>query len=86
MECNHKWEQLHEQFILGGHFPVGFRCVLCAKHVNQNQLTPAGLSGEMLGQHRLIGVHGSRIQRADGSVCQEQVITRDGKLHILESR
>ncbi len=86
MSCTHEWEQLHEQSLLGGSFPIGFRCVRCNEHVNQNELTPAGLPGTMLGQHRLIGVHGGRIERADGSTCREQVITRDGKLHILESR
>ena len=83
MAHTHRWRQLHEEFLLGGSFPVGWECVGCSKFVSNNSLTPAGLSGTVLeGAMRLVGPHGGCGTTGDGSQYKEQIVHEDGRLEI----
>ena len=81
--CTHKWRQVHEAFLLGGSFPVGWECVICKKFINTNDITPAGIGGTVTKEHRLFGPHGGRGNTADGGQYKEQIIHEDGTLEVI---
>ena len=84
-ECSHRWRQVHEEFLLGGSFPVGWECVDCKKFVSGDKITPAGLGGVVLKKSaRLVGPHGGRGQTSSGKSYKEQIIDEDGKLTIVK--
>ena len=82
--CSHQWRQIHEESLLGGSFPIGFRCMLCNKFVGQHELTPAGLAGHETGERELIGPHGNQSRTASGQSYRKQIIRKDGTLEVYE--
>ena len=80
--CEHVWRDVHEAFLLGGSFSVGFRCTKCNQFVRRAELTPAGLPGVVDGSMELVGPHGGRGNCADGSQYTKQVKRSDGRLEI----
>ena len=85
MTCNHVWMTVHEQFLLGGTFVIGYQCELCGQYAEQNRLTPQGFGGTMSTKQILIGPHGCNIDSADGRMSRKQVYdTATGKLEYIE--
>jgi hypothetical protein len=83
--CEHSWIQVNEEFLLGGYFPVGYRCEKCDEFVSQNKLTPAGLGGTITKKHELVGPHGGHGNRADGKLYKKQIYNSEtGELTIVE--
>lgn len=80
--CAHLWRQVHEELLIGGHFPVGWRCTECGKFVGHEELTPAGLTGVVTKEHELTGPHGGRGKCSDGSTYVRQIVRSDGSLEI----
>ena len=84
MTCDHRWREVHEEMLLiGGNTTIGWECLECKEYVDKSKLTPAGLSGVITKQHRLVGPHGGRGKCSDGSTYKEQIIDEDGKLTIV---
>lgn len=84
MECLHRWRRLHEELLMGGHYPIGWECTECKKFVSNSEITPEGLGGIVLkNSHRLVGPHGGCGNTSDGKVYKEQIIDEDGKLTIV---
>jgi hypothetical protein len=84
MEHTHRWRVVHEEFLMGGTFPVGWECVDCKKFVSEGELTPAGLGGVVLNNAaRLIAPHGGYSRTSDGKPYKEQIIDEHGKLTII---
>ena len=83
-ECSHRWRQVHEEFLLGGSFPVGWECVDCNKFISINEAMPVGLGGVVLKNAvRLVGPHGGHGQTSDGKPYKEQIVDEDGKLTVI---
>lgn len=81
--CNHRWRKQHEESILGGSFPIGYRCTLCNKFVRMDQLTPAGLGGIVTTEDELMGPHGVRSRTTSGQPYSKQIVHEDGRLEIV---
>jgi hypothetical protein len=73
MNCEHEWRKVHEQAIFGGSFAVGWECRKCNKYIANSDLTPNGLPGKLLKQHRLVGAHGGGIATSSGKTCKSQI-------------
>lgn len=83
-KCSHRWRRVCEEFLLGGFFPVGWECIDCKKFISSDEITPAGLGGEILKKAaRLIGPLGGRGRTSSGKSYKEQVIDENGKLIII---
>ena len=81
--CNHLWQEVHEEFLLGGHFVVGYKCKKCGEWVNQCELRPGSMSGTMSDEVALVGPHGCRSQCSDGSTYKRQIYNKKtGELTI----
>ena len=52
----HTWRRVSEPFILGGTFPIGWKCNGCNVFVSNYELTPDGLAGTTLEEDRIINV------------------------------
>ena len=84
--CEHEWMQVHEQAIIGGTFPVGWKCLLCGKFVGQSDIGPAGLGGHISTKVELYGVHGGLIKTASGKRSRAQIYdSATGKLEYLDT-
>ena len=83
MACSHKWQRQYEEFLLGGMFPIGWKCVVCGEWKDQSEITPSGLQGEVLKSAKLIGPHGCVSSTSDGRLYKEQIIHEDGSLEII---
>jgi len=80
MICNHVWIKVHEQFLLGGSFPIGWECSLCRLFIFNDELTPIGLSGSISGKSKLIGVHGCKVISASGRISSYQLLDENNNL------
>ena len=83
MECNHLWDKIYEEGLIGGHFVIGWQCSRCDKWVDSNSLTPEGLPGQISNIHILVGPHSGCGNCSDGSVYKKQIIHPDGRLEII---
>lgn len=79
----HRWAQFFEEFLLGGHYPIGWKCLDCGEWVSQDQMPPNGLLGTILKEKHLVGPHGGRGNCSDGSTYKEQIAHEDGRLEII---
>jgi hypothetical protein len=81
----HKWRRLHEEFLLGGSFPIGWECSICKKFVGNSEITPAGLDG-IVSEHgaRIVGPHGGRGRTSGGESYREQIVDDKGVLHVIK--
>jgi hypothetical protein len=83
--CEHRWIKVHEQFLLGGSFPVGWQCEKCNKYVPLADITPEGLPGVMTKRHKLVGAHGGAVATGSGKPCKSQIWDEEtGKLEYLK--
>jgi hypothetical protein len=82
--CEHKWRRIHEEFLLGGSFPVGYRCVECNQFVSDSQLTPLGMGGVLLDEDELVGPHGCCSSLSDGSVYRRQIYNKKTNTLTIE--
>ena len=82
MSCNHEWRQIHEEALIGGHFPTGWECRLCKEYVSHDKLTPAGLAGTVTKEHILIGPNGGCGTCSDNTVYSRQILHEDGTLTV----
>ena len=81
--CDHVWQEYHEEFLLGGHYPVGYKCKKCGEWIGQNSLQPGSVSGAMSDEMVLVGPHGGRSQCSDGSTYTRQIYNKKtGELTI----
>jgi hypothetical protein len=80
----HRWRKLHEQFLLGGSFPIGYECLDCGKFVGINDIPIHGIGGVDTKEQRVVGPHGAHVTKSDGSTCKEQILHADGTLEIVE--
>ena len=86
MEHEHVWRMLHEEFLLGGSFLVGWECTIvgCEAFVSKDQLTPTGIPGKTLkNAARLVGPHGGSGYTSDGKIYREQILDEDGNLTVM---
>jgi hypothetical protein len=81
--CEHVWQHIYEEFLLGGSFPIGFRCKICKTFVSQNEIGPRGLGGTDSGERVLHGPHGCKSVTSTGKTYSEQIIHADGKLEVI---
>jgi hypothetical protein len=79
--CDHVWRRVNEEFLLGGYFPVGWRCEICNRFVSINKMEP-GISGTISNKEELVGIHGDYINTASGKKCRKQII--DKTTHEIE--
>lgn len=79
----HRWAQLHEEFLLGGSTPVGWICLDCDKQLSNSDLSPSGIGGKTTKTHILVGPHGGHGNCQDGSVYKKQIIYDDGRLEVV---
>jgi hypothetical protein len=82
--CEHRWRKVNEQFLLGGSFPIGYRCVDCRLFIPNSELSPLGTGGTLLNEEELIGPHGGNSNCSDGSVYKRQIINNDSKTLTIE--
>jgi hypothetical protein len=81
--CEHEWDRVHEECIIGGTFPIGWKCRKCNKYVDTNEITPSGLPGlGTTGRHVLIAPHGTVGVTSSGQRYRRQVLEADGTLTI----
>lgn len=78
----HEWRKIHEQVLLGGAFPVGYKCRTCGEFVSINSIPVTGLGGIDTNEHELYGPHGGLGQCSDGSTFKSQFVSSDGILTI----
>ena len=83
MSHTHRWAQFYEAGLIGGSFPVGWKCLDCNEWVNQGNMTPAGLTGTILKEKHLSGPHGGRGNCENGDIYKEQILHEDGRLEII---
>lgn len=81
-DCIHLWQKIHEEFVLGGSFPVGYQCKNCGKYVSISDVPISGLGGKDSGEQVLRGPHGCAGHTSDGKSYKRQTIYRDGRLEI----
>lgn len=81
-KCSHVWRRVHEQFLMGGSFPIGWECKNCGKFLALSEVTPAGIPGKVTKEHVLVGPHGGYGNTSDGSLYKRQIIDEDGNLTI----
>ena len=82
-ECSHSWDHMFEAGIIGGQFPVGWKCSKCGKFVDVSDVGVAGLEGVDSGRKILVGPHGVWGNCSDGSIYKQQIIHANGWLEII---
>lgn len=78
--CEHQWQKIHEEFLLGGTFPIGYKCKLCNKFINITDIPITGISGIDTGEQVLFGPHGCKSKCSDGSTYTKQTLYPGGSL------
>ena len=82
--CEHRWMQVHEELLIGGHYLTGYECVDCGKYMDKSELTPVGIGGTILNKHKLVGPNGGHGNTSDGGVYKYQIYDEDtGKLKVV---
>ena len=81
--CNHEWRRVHEQSIIGGSFPIGWKCRKCGEYMDASALTPAGLPGTVVNEHELVGINGARVRNGSGGTCSRQIVHENGELEYI---
>lgn len=70
-EHTHEWTAVHEQGIVGGTFLNHWECEICGKteaaSVDPWKLTVSGIRTT---RTKLVGPHGCRVTKADGTTCK----------------
>jgi hypothetical protein len=56
--CNHSWDRIFEESLIGGSYPIGWKCSKCSKFVDVSAVGIAGLEGANSGRKVLVGSHG----------------------------
>ncbi len=82
-KCRHQWQKVHEEALFGGTFPIGYQCKVCNEFVNINDVPLKGLPGVDTKEHALVGPHGGKGHRADGSTYSRQIYYPNGKLEVI---
>ena len=80
--CQHEWDKVHEECLIGGTFPIGWQCRKCNKYVPVAEISPAGLPGVGTGRNVLVAPHGAVGVTSSGQRYRRQVLEADGKLTI----
>jgi hypothetical protein len=83
MTCDHSWDKIHEESIIGGHYPVAWECSKCKKWVEIGAVPVTGLGGHESGVNILVGPHGGYGNCSDGSVYKRQIAYPDGRLEVV---
>lgn len=76
--CEHIWRKVYQNGIIMP-TPVGWRCKKCDFFVDQNDLTPLGLSGVIIKEYELLGPGNCN----DGSRYSKQIQHVDGSVEII---
>lgn len=82
INCQHQWQKIHEEFLLGGSCPIGYQCKICNTFVRNDQIPISGLPGIDTKEQVLYGPHGGIGTRSDGTKYKKQTYYPNGKLEI----